>query len=242
MKESIYPHQVRTNYLASSYCELAMDHYYQALVAYDNMEKAKFHDCVIGSCIRMEKHVIATVIFAQMCLESFFNDYAAACLGDSEFYDNFDKLDLKRKFLRIAKVILRAEVDKSKSYFSHLFSLIRNRNMFVHNKSHRAEFQGYSAEEFKDIYENREFGDSYMNKAEIADAKASMRDGLNALKAIRDIAYYFDEHDANAFALVKLMSPWGLFDSEEERKQRELIFSKLKIKTEPAFTNGQKSL
>ena len=229
MGQCIYPHDIRSNCLAGNYCELAMDHYYDALMLFEKIKEQKYHASTIMDCFDLQEQIIVTTVFAGMCLESFFNDYASACLGDEEFYSNFDKLDVKSKFILIAKFILNAEVDKSQSYYSHLTSLIKRRNSFVHNKSYKVEINGCSGiihGENDDVdYDKR-----YLSKEEITAIKDELTYGLNALKAIRDIAYYFDEHDTNALALVRLMRPYGMFDSEIQKKQRELVLSRLDIK------------
>ena len=117
MAEHIYPNHIRENCFAGRYCEFAMDHYYEALRTYESLEKGKFHSSMGIERREMENHIIATIVFSGMCLESFFNNYAAACLGDSDFHEYFEKLDVKSKFVLIAKFILKAEIDKSKSYY-----------------------------------------------------------------------------------------------------------------------------
>lgn len=206
-----------------------MDHYYNALMLFEKIKEQKYHESTIGDCFALQDQIIVATVFAVMSLESFFNDYASACLGDEEFYSNFDKLDVKSKFILIAKFILKAEVDKSKSYYSHLVSLIKKRNSFVHNKSYKVDNKGYSGI-IRDEKDDVEYDEYYLSKEKITAIKDELTDGLNALKAIRDIAYYFDEHDTNAFALVRLMKPYGIFDSETQKEQRELVLSKLDIK------------
>lgn len=142
MGAGIYPHDARSNCLAGKYCELAMDHYYNALMLFEKIKEQKYHESTIWDFFALQDQIIVTTVFAGMSLESFFNDYASACLGDEEFYSNFDKLDVKSKFILIAKFILKAEVDKSKSYYSHLVSLIKKRNSFVHNKSYKVDNKG----------------------------------------------------------------------------------------------------
>lgn len=236
MTDGIYPNFIRENCFASRYCELAMDHYYEALHIYKDIESKNFHASMYAELHAMENHIIATIVFSGMCLESFFNDYAAACLGDDEFYEYFDKLDVKNKFVLIAKFILKAEVDRSKSYYFHLTSLIKKRNYFVHNKSHKSAFQGYSEEEIQEIREmmpqDLDYDNMVMGKVTIDEMKSDMKDGLNALKAVRDTANFFDQYDPNIYALNRLMGPCRIFDSEAQREQRKLVLSKLGIKVE----------
>lgn len=163
------------------------------------------------------KNCVATVVFSTMTLEAFFNDYAASCLGDSEFYGSFDKLNLKAKFELIAKFILKTEYDKSQAYYSHLHTLIKTRNEYIHSKSSIVEIQTYSFEEITRIKENFEADIEMMaipslDKSEII---SDFNKAKNAIKAIRDIAYFFDENDANANVLAKLFKVYTILEAPE---------------------------
>ena len=126
MADAIYPNSFRINYFANTYCEMAMESYYNAKDLYLQIKKDNYVGERIHELVGMEKQVISAVVFSAMCIESFFNDYSAACLGDVEFYDNFDKLSTISKFQLIAQFILKKEIDKSKSYYSRLKLLIKN--------------------------------------------------------------------------------------------------------------------
>lgn len=181
------------------------------------------------------KSIVSTVVFSEMSIESFFNDYAAACLGDSEFYGSFDRLSVLGKFELISKFILNTTVEKGKSYYSHLKALIKQRDEYVHNKSSYSSFQGYSAQEIEEIHklhqsDDFEYAEPLLEKKEINDY---LRTGLNSLKAIRDIANYFDEHDSNAHSIARLFHPSGiLYSSPKEIQYKTLVLSQLGIKVD----------
>ena len=76
------------------YTEVAMEHYLSAKKEYDCVEKKQFLVPVDYDRTKFENNCMITIVFATMAIESFLNDYAAACLGDSNFYDSFDRLDI----------------------------------------------------------------------------------------------------------------------------------------------------
>ena len=58
-----------------------------------------------------------------------------------------------------------------------------------------------------------------------------MRTALDALKAITTIAAYFDAHDENIHAIVKLFHPYGHYpNSKKEKRYRKVIFPLLGFK------------
>lgn len=226
---NIYPHEARQNYHCRLYWEMAMESYYTATSL---LEEIKNHKCwyeVIEQRNALFKNAISTVVFSAMAIESFFNDYAAACLGDSDFYDNFDQLSVLGKFELIARFILNATIDKSKAYYCHLKVLIRDRNTFVHNKSTR--LVGYSSleeiEETNRLLEEQT-GLSYNPNIDFDEIKKEMNQALNSLKAVRDIARFFSKHDDSRHAEVGLLGA-GMYFEEEEPAYRKYVFSALGI-------------
>ena len=58
-----------------------------------------------------------------------------------------------------------------------------------------------------------------------------MNEALDALKAIRDVAVYFDEHDSNIWAISRLFNTVGLVAGKEnERQYKADVFQLLGIK------------
>lgn len=232
---SIYPDGGRENVLYSTYCDIAMRSYYNAYLLHEKIKKEKYSGELLEEKYLLEEQVVVTVVFSAMCIEAFFNDYAAACLGDSEFYDNFDRLSALSKFKLISKFILKTDIDKSKAYYSYLKSLFALRDSYVHSKSKEISFKGYSKEEFNELKESLEgqwpsFEIPLLNKDSIC---SDMRQALNSLKAIREIAKFFDFYDDNAFANAKLFSPSvAFFLKGEEYKYKQYVLSLLGIKAE----------
>ena len=98
MAENIYPEGARNNMLAGMYSEIAMEAYFHATKYYRVIRENDYSAFVGYELSELNKYIVKTVVFSAMSIESFLNDYAAACLGDSEFYSNFDKLSTIGKF------------------------------------------------------------------------------------------------------------------------------------------------
>ena len=81
------------------------------------------------------KSIIITIVFSSMCIESFLNDYAAACIGDRFFFDNLDHLSVLSKLEVISKFIFKKNLDKGQILFCRIKELFQLRDKFVHNKS-----------------------------------------------------------------------------------------------------------
>ena len=232
---SIYPDGGRENVLYTTYCDIAMRAYYNAYLLHEKIKKENYSGELSEEKSLLEEQVVVTVVFSAMCIEAFFNDYAAACLGDSEFYDNFDRLSALSKFKLISKFILKTDIDKSKAYYSYLRSLFSLRDSYVHSKSKEISFKGFTEEEL----EARErFLDEHGIKFEIPllDKEyicSNMRQALNALKTIKEIAKFFDFYDDNVFASAKLFSPSvAFFIKGEEYKYKQYVLTLLGIKAE----------
>ncbi len=204
--KSIYPNIPRLNDYSSLYCEIAMQNYALAKMCFKKIEEGNYDITLSDTQKEMFKCCIATVVFSAMSVESFFNNYAASCLGDDNFYDNFDSLSLISKFQLISKFILKAQVDKSQSYYSYLVLLNRIRNNYVHNKSVTSVISCNTEEElkaFQKIWGSKEFDweNPTLNEEAI---KTEFLNTQNAIRAIREIAYFFDMNDDSVYAVNRL--------------------------------------
>lgn len=180
----------------------------------------------------MFQEVVKTVIFSAMTIEAFLNDYAAACLGDSEYYDSFDQLSILSKLELIAKFILKANIDKSRAYYSNLKSLVKYRNNYIHSKSKHTIIVGYSSlEEMPDEEELfeffNEFGPLTLDQKEIRD---DLNIALIGIKAIRDIMAFFDSHDEDVHATQRTFWLGAVGSNKIPKDYRNHVFSVLGIK------------
>lgn len=235
MKEYILPaSRMRKDYLAGTYCEIAMESFFEATQYAEKIEKNDYHAASISDYVFMERKTISTIVFSAMCIESFLNDYAATALGDDEFYDNFDKLSALSKFQLIAKFILKTELSKSEAYYGHMKALFKKRDTYVHNKS-RAFIIPYTEEDFKKRQKELEesgvpFDFDNMLVCEKEELSAVIHEARDALMAIKCIAEFFDKHDHNAHAMG-IFSPLGLVcGNAEEIRYKKTVFQFLDIK------------
>lgn len=200
-----YPaHHGRANKYDSTYFEIVVSHY---KIAKELLTKIKTNGFLRSDgALRdsLEKEEMIIIVFAAMTIEAFFNDYAAACLGDDEFYDNFDKLSIISKFQLIVKFILKIDVDKSQAYYCYLNELVKNRNNIIHTKSIKCSFQGYTKEEIEKFDESDYWDDFLLDDKLTSEEKKEIENNfqrvVNAIKAVREIARFFDLHDENVLA------------------------------------------
>lgn len=233
MSKKIYPAECREGAFTHQYCEIAMESYYLAMQAHTHLKRVNY--CEIDTWDiywKMNKGIISTVVFSAMAIESFLNDYAAACLGDDEYYQNFDRLSAVGKFQLIAKFIMRVKIDKSRAYYFLLKMVFSNRDKLVHNKSKKSTFQGYTKEELDDIERSLEVSgyeppEPYYDVKDIA---KDMHMGLDALRAIREMVSFFDAHDESVCALFRFFgSTLDFYVNEPYKKE---VFRLLKIPIE----------
>ena len=235
MSREIYPDCGRENNFSGMYCKLAMESYCRAEEYYKEISEANFSMEKSDEETEFSKQVVSTVVFSAMCLESFFNNYLAACLGDKNFYETYDNLSPVSKLCLITDLLFRIKIDKSKSYYAGIKNLFYLRNRYVHNKSkHAASYGFYTEEEIAVIEELRNAPDNipgdipHLNKKEI---QKDLKDAYESLKAIRDVAKFFDENDANCFAMVQLFGAYNYsFASAYEQRYMKEVFAKLGIK------------
>lgn len=118
-----------------AYFEISQKEYSKYLEDYDSYEhesdpgdKSKFEDEAFEAAVK-------TIIFASLCVEASINDYAAWQLGDNYFESHLSNLDVASKWVVIPNLICGVSFDKSGPGFSALKSLMRFRNLLIHNKS-----------------------------------------------------------------------------------------------------------
>lgn len=233
MSDIWYYGGARENDFSGIYCKMAMKSYYHASDFYKKIQHANFSLDSWDEKNELDKCVIATVVFSAMCLEAFFNDYIAAVLGDSSAHSIYDKLSPDGKFYLIVDFIFREQVDKSQSCYGGIKTLFRLRNDYVHNKSKEVKGCSYTAQEISELEEmlhdpQNILEPPLLDKTEIDN---DMRNALEALKTIRNVARYFDEHDSSCWAMIRLFGEYN-FDlaSPYEQEYMEEIFTKLGIK------------
>ena len=209
-EKGFYPEYFsRKNYLCSMYAEIAVENYYHAKDAYDRLKEMDYYCGETGDEIdKLNKCSAISVVFSAAAIEAFLNDYSAACLGDEEFYDNFDKLSVLSKLQLIAKFIMHTTIDKSKSYYGCLKILERERNELIHSKSVAITGVGYTKSEYEELQKSfHEADDDSEWEIDISSYSEPFRTAKNGIIAMKDLALFFDRNDKNAHAVICFFSP-----------------------------------
>ena len=209
-REQIYPEEGRIGFCVSHYGEIAMEHYCKAKRCVEAFQAANYRELALPEHMLSEfqRSVMISIVFAAMAIEAFVNDYGAATTGDDFFYDNFDRLSTLGKLQLIAKLLLRTELDKGGALYSHLKTIFGARDKLVHSKTRSAreyfEKRGYEygSTTERDVWEGFDPNDEpLLNKESITNDFEICRIGI---KAMRELAYFFDRSDEGAIAVVKL--------------------------------------
>ena len=206
----------RVNVLYSRYVDIAVENYYVLWKNMELIEKEKYvsTDETREAQRTLENAAVIIIVFSSMAIESYLNDYAASCLGDVEFYESFDKLSVLDKLRLIVQFIFRIEFVKNQPVYTHIRSLLADRNKVVHNKSE--DFKKYAnrkgiqvphtVEEVEECFGSIE--DININVLMALD-KESINDDVkmanNAIRALRETAAFMDKSDPMERAYFRLL-------------------------------------
>jgi hypothetical protein len=222
--------QSRTKSLANDYVSIALKNYSEMKEKYETLRLQDTDlDAIFDYNLIYQKRIIATG-FSQMAIEAFVNDYAAACLGDNEFYDNFDKLSVDGKLQLVSTFIINDRLNKNSVMYANIKALKRQRNEFIHSKSYileESEMKNCSMkeEEYYLSYDER-INITYKNLLERI--KDDLDEVKKAVKALIDIANYFDSHDENVLATLELFGYFRIPDIiKEDLKEMGLNYNEI---------------
>ena len=224
-KKQIYPQCGRTNYNAGIYADIAMRNYIRAKRQFECLD---FGTTGLSEYLAFDlffEYSVSTIIFSTMCIESFLNDYAAACLGDDEFYGYFDKLSIEGKFALIGKFLLKTDIDKSVSYYSRLKKLVRDRNEYTHSKSLEVRLSDLAG-----LVSELTLEDLEAMRTEVKPYRELLDSAKNSLCAIRDIAYFFDANDSGIIATKRLFGIDIVVVDDARNDVRKEVWKELQIK------------
>lgn len=213
----------RQNYLVTTFSEIALE---QFQMLKENYQKLEMLHKMCSEAVELKHEIcsnyVITITFAAMSLEAFLNDYAAQNLGDDYFYENFDNLRPFAKLQLISKIVYNSTVDKSGKVYSFMNLLFRERNNLVHCKSR--EIVGMSEEEyieFQQFLETDENANEWMiaerERLNIDEEKDLLDNALIALRALKEVANFIDEHDNSAYAASKLVCSGWYIDSDKKK-------------------------
>ena len=146
--------------------------------------------------------------FSAFALESYLNMYAAACLGDQAFYDNYERLSALSKMQLISMFLYQEQINKDCELYGLLKHAFSKRDFHAHGKSTAIEIgMTKEAVEASIAYDNAH-EDEFIQRA-LFSARQRLKDertsALLSLRAVVGVACYIDAHDDTAFAKRRLL-------------------------------------
>lgn len=229
-----YPNNyVRFDFLGQDYIEIAIENYMKAKSLFDE-SKAKKIKWIDFDRQTFSKKIYVVITFCAMAVESFLNDYAAACLNDDKYYDSYDSLSIQNKFQLIAQFILKKEFKKDQEPYGLLHLLTKERNKLVHNKSRDyREFEIHSSEALdKDtIFKELE-------RDILSWIKDDFETATKALRTVIKLVNYFEENDLNSSACERMFAKYTfcLFENESINEELKMLISLgLKVEKQKRF-------
>lgn len=149
---------MRENYNGRMYCEIAVKNYIEAKRCLNRVKILEDENNIYEEEEQFNHALSITIVFSSIAIESFINNYLATCLGDNEFYDDFDNLKTISKINMAAKFIIGKNIEKHTELYYCINELIKNRNKIVHSKSRSCHHKNYVDEEISYInYTIKEF-------------------------------------------------------------------------------------
>ena len=196
-----YPRKTfRLEYFAQDYMEIAIDNYMDAKIILDNITTFQSSDYE-----SLHKKSSIVITFCAMAIESFFNDFAAACIQDNLYYGSYDSLSIQNKFQLIVQFILKKEFKKDQEPYGLLGKLTKNRNGLVHNKSRDANsipLDDKNLEHPKEPYKNLNEVETWYNNY-IQNDFNKVKD---AIRAVVQVINYFETCDFQTSACERLIA------------------------------------
>ena len=233
----------RINVLCSRYVDIAVENYYALWKKSDLIKKEKYISTVETREAQriLENAAMVVIVFSSMAIESYLNDYAASCLGDDEFYDGFDKLNVLDKLRLIVQFIFRIKFVKDQPVYTHIRRLMSDRNKLVHNKSE--DFRKYVLKKGIQVPQTLDEVEQCFGCIEEMDINALMtldkenidddvKMANNAIRALRETAAFVDKNDPTEQAYFRLLGSVFYKDDISDFEQKKInVFQHFQIPT-----------
>ncbi len=201
-----YPESyARQNCCASEFAEIAIGSYYEIVDRFEKYKENNVDSEIVSEVSNVYKNQMKCCVFSEMAVESLLNDYAAACLGDRVFYDEYDKLSIIGKLQLIVQFLFSIPFNKSKSYYSLLKSLVKERNRLVHNKS-----ESIDADRYREIIgcydelDREDFDLEKDYKETYSIIKSLMLESKGYIKAMVAVSQLLSENDEEHHSFFRL--------------------------------------
>ena len=217
VKGSFFPENIaRIHANESSYSTIAFralcdaEKIYKELLQVDEKFLDPDETFLIDECIAVCE------TFSAFAVEGYLNTYAASCLGDNMFYDNFEKLSALSKLQLITAFLYHESIDTGGELYYLIKSLFSVRDSHAHSKS--KSILGKNSLSEGAIEEDEKHLSEYL-KEEVNGAIKGIKERYQndlksaelSIKAIAAVACFIDAHDTNAFARFRLL-PFSIED------------------------------
>ena len=201
----------RLGCMASLYMQNAIESYIETkeIFTWITSKGESFPQYTEENLIRKASVVI---VFSAMAVESFLNDYSAAVLEDSNYYNCYDSLNICNKFQLIVQFILHKKFEKGNEPYGLLSKLVKNRNELVHNKS----------QDFSEILENPEKFQGEKKLDYLTILKEEVDKATDAIRAVVKLVNYFEENDLGTSACERMFAYYTSCYFENEPESLEL--------------------
>ena len=217
-----YPkNKYRYDFNAPYYAEIAIENYIYAKKLLYEIEKSKQYDLDY----ELEKKKSIVITFSAMAIESFLNDYGAACIGDSNYYECYDSLNLQNKFQLIVQLILRKPFQKNREPYGLLSKLIKNRNNLVHNKSIDSEIINNKLPQLDNLLPGATGEKVDLEKFDeiiLTETKKSFVKATDAIRALIQLVNFFEINEITTSSCERMFAKYTLCLVEKTPKSKEL--------------------
>lgn len=215
------------------YAEIAVENYYHAKDAYDRLKEMEYDCGETGNEIdKLDKYSVISIVFSAAAIEAFLNDYAAACLGDKKFYKKYERKSVHFKLQFIVEHIINTAFDKNEKYVCFIKQLTQDRRDLVHCKSFDITGIGYTESEYEELKEScAESDDTNEWLVDISAYSEPFRMTENGIKAMRELALFFDKNDKNAHAVICFFSPLSNYIQHEKNHPMIRVLQDFEIPT-----------
>lgn len=210
MKGSFFPeYGARINANESKYAAIAFRVFCDAEKAYNDMQNNEEDLLDPDEIFLIDENVAICETFSAFTVEAYLNTYAAACLEDSVFYDNYERLSCLSKLQLISAILYHEHISKDNELFYLLKHCFSSRDHHAHSKSKKFEL---NSSEYDDEAETEELSEGYWQQEEkriIKSQRQHLHEALQSaelsIKAIVATACYIDAHDTTAYAVLRLL-------------------------------------
>ena len=225
VKGSFFPENIaRIQANESSYSTIAFRALCDAEKIYKELlqDDEKFLDP--DETFMIDECVAVCETFSAFAVEGYLNTYAAACLGDDMFYDNFEKLSVLSKLQLITALLYHESIDKGGELHYLIKNLFSSRDSHAHSKNMSISGKYGVSEKAIEEYEKL-FSEHWKEELDdtIKSIKSRYQDEIKgaelSVKAIAAVACFIDAHDTTAFAQFRLL-PFS-FEGKIEKPQEE---------------------